>query len=57
MTEEQQEAITRIADACTILGWDISFDGSDDVEGMVIGTPRYINWVLGTQADGDTDGN
>lgn len=40
------DAIYKIAEACEVLGWDISFPKDEEVDGMIIGTSDYIEKVL-----------
>ena len=45
--DNEEKAFTLLAEACELLGWEISFEeGKDQVDGMLIGKKEYIEHVL-----------
>lgn len=46
MTTEEQEAIGMIAQAASMLGWQISFPSEEEVNYIIIAKPEVIDEVI-----------
>lgn len=51
MTNDEQEALTKIADAAELLGWQIAFPTGEDVNYIILARPDVIDEVTARLED------